>query len=56
MLKLVGTHGDGSIADEKVLVTDNGKPTPFLLGLAALELACDITLAVILARTVFRKR
>lgn len=55
MLKLVGTERDGTIADEKVLISDDGKPTAFLFGLAALELACDITLAIILARTVFKK-
>ena len=56
MLKLVGTHRDGTIADEKVLVDANDKPTLFLVGLAALELACDITLACILAKTVFRNK
>lgn len=55
MLKLVGTHADGTVADEKVLVTDDGRPTLFLVGLAAIELACDITLALILAKTVFKK-
>ena len=55
MLKLVGTRKDGLIADEKVLVDNNDRPTLFLLGLAALELACDITLAIVLAKTVFRK-
>ena len=56
MLKLVGTHRDGTIADEKVLVDANDKPTLFLVGLAALELACDIALACILAKTVFRNK
>ncbi len=56
MLKLVGTHRDGSVADEKVLVDANDRPTLFLVGIAALELACDIALACILAKTVFRKR
>lgn len=56
MLKIVGTHKDGSVADERVLINDNERPTAFLIGLAALELACDITLAIILAKTVFRKR
>ena len=55
MLKLVGTNRHGEILDEKVLLTDDDKPTKFLLGLAALELVCDITLACILARTVFKK-
>ena len=56
MLKLVGTHKDGSIADERVLVDDNDQPTAFLLALAALELACDIALACLLAKTVFKKK
>ena len=56
MLKIVGTHLDGSVADEKVLLTDDNKPTPFLIGIALIELACDISLAVILGRTVFRRR
>ena len=55
MLKLVGTHKDGTIADEMVLIDDKDRPTPLLLGLAALELACDITLAIVLAKTIFRK-
>ena len=55
MLKLVGTHRNGAVADERILIDDNDKPTMFLLGLAALELVCDITLACILARTVFEK-
>lgn len=55
MLKLVGTNEDGTIADEKVLVTDNNKPTAFLIGIALLEIVCDVTLACILAKTVFRK-
>ena len=56
MLKIVGTHKDGSIADEKVLVTDDNKPTPFLIGIAFIELACDISLAMLLGKTVFRRR
>ena len=56
MLKIVGTHKDGSIADEKVLITDDGKPTAFLIGIALIELACDISLAVLLGKTVFRRR
>ena len=56
MLKIVGTHEDGSIADEKVLIGDDGKPTAFLCGLAALEIACDVALAIVLARTVFKRR
>lgn len=55
MLKLVGTERDGTVADEKVLVTDTGRPTLFLVGLAALEIVCDVTLACILAKTVFKK-
>ena len=55
MLKLVGTHEDGTIADEKILVDNTGKPTPFLMGLAAMELACDIALAIVLAKTVFKR-
>ena len=56
MLKLVGTDRDGSVADELVLIGDNDKPTCVLLGLAALELAFDVALACVLARTVFKKR
>ena len=56
MLKLVGTERDGSVADELVLIGDDDKPTRVLLGLAALELACDIVLSCVLARTVFKKR
>ena len=56
MLKLVGTHSDGTVADEKVLVTDDNKPTGFLIALAVAEIACDVALACLLARTVFRKR
>lgn len=55
MLKLVGTHEDGTIADEKILVDNAGKPTPFLMGLAVIELACDIALAIVLAKTVFKR-
>ena len=55
MLKLVGTSKNGVVEAERVLVTDDDKPTMFLLGLAALEIVCDITLACILARTVFKK-
>jgi hypothetical protein len=55
MLKLVGTEADGSIADEVILINDKDRPTKLLIGLAALELAFDITLACILARTVFKK-
>lgn len=55
MLKIVGTHKDGSIADERVLVDENDMPTKFLIGLALIELACDITLACILANTVFKR-
>jgi len=55
MLKIVGTHKDGSIADEKVLIDENDMPTKLLVGLALIELACDITLACILAKTVFKR-
>ena len=55
MLKIVGTHKDGSIADERVLITDDDRPTRFLVGIALVELACDIALACLLAKTVFRK-
>jgi len=56
MLKLVGTHRDGSVADELVLLRDDDKPTKVLLGLVALELAFDTALACLLAKTVFKKR
>lgn len=56
MLKLVGTNADGSVDIEKVLVAEDGKPTPLLVGLALLELACDVTIAIVLAKTVFKKR
>ena len=56
MLKLVGTHKDGTVADEKVLITDDGKPTKFLLGIVLIELAVDIAVAVFLGKTIFRKR
>jgi hypothetical protein len=56
MLKLVGTNPDGSVADEKVLVTDDNKPTKLLIGLALLELTTDITLACVLANTLFKKK
>ena len=56
MLKIVGTHEDGTVADEKVLITDDGKPTKFLLGIALIELAVDIAVAVFLGKTIFRKR
>jgi len=55
MLKIVGTHKDGSIADEKVLIDENDMPTKLLVGLALIEFACDITLACILAKTVFKR-
>ena len=55
MLKLVGTHRDGSVADERVLITDDDKPTAFLIGLALIEVACDIALACLLAKTVFKR-
>ena len=55
MLKIVGTHEDGTVADEKVLVNDASRPTAFLIGLAAIELVCDIALACILANTVFKR-
>ena len=55
MLKLVGTEQDGTVTDEVVLIDDGGKPAPILIGMACLELACDVTLAVILAKTVFKK-
>lgn len=55
MLKLVGTEPNGKIADERVLVTDDNKPTAFLLGLAALELTFDFVVACILANTVFKR-
>lgn len=56
MLKLVGTEQDGTVADEIVLIDDTDKPTPLLIGLACLELACDIALAVFLAKTVFKSK
>jgi len=56
MLKLVGTHKDGSVADERVLIDDNDMPTKFLVGLALIELTCDIVLACVLAKTVFRSK
>ena len=56
MLKLVGTNKDGSVADEKVLITDEGKPTKFLVGIVLLELACDVTIAIGLARIIARSR
>ena len=56
MLKLVGTNKNGMVTDERILITDNDKPTAFLIGLAAIELACDISLAIILGRTLFRKK
>ncbi|MBQ9004288.1 MAG: hypothetical protein IJ087_20810 [Eggerthellaceae bacterium] len=56
MLKIVGTHKDGTIADERVLIDDNDKPTGFLIGLALIELACNVSLAILLGRTVFRRR
>ena len=55
MLKIVGTNKRGGVESERVLITDDDKPTMFLIGLAALELVCDITLACILAKTVFSK-
>ena len=55
MLKLVGTEADGSVADELVLLNDNDRPTMVLIGLCALELAFDIALACILAKTVFKR-
>ena len=55
MLKLVATHEDGTVAGEKALVTDKGRPTVLLVGLALVEIACDIALACLLAKTVFRK-
>ena len=56
MLKLVGTHRDGTIADERILLDSNDRPTFFLLGLAALELTLDVALAIILAKTVFKNK
>ena len=56
MLKLVGANEDGAIADEKVLITDDNKPTAFLIGIALIEIVCDVTLACILAKTVFKKQ
>ena len=56
MLKLVGTEANGTVADELVLIDDKDRPTKVLIGLAALELVCDITLACILAHTVFKKK
>lgn len=55
MLKLVGTHKDGSVADEVVLINDNDKPTKILIGLALIEVACDIALACFLAKTLFKR-
>ena len=55
MLKIVGTNKDGSVADEKVLLGDDGKPTRFLMGIVLIELACDVALACLLAKTVFRR-
>ena len=56
MLKLVGTHKDGTVADERILLDANDRPTALLLGLAALELALEVTLAVVLAKTVLKGR
>ena len=56
MLKLVGTEANGTVADELVLLDNRDRPTKLLLGLCALEIAFDLTLACILARTVFRKQ
>ena len=56
MLKLVGTQKDGSVADERVLIDENGKPTMFLVGIALIELACDIAIACVLGKTIFRSR
>ena len=55
MLKLVGLEKNGTVANERILHDANDRPTKFLIGLALLELACDVTLACILARTVFKK-
>ncbi len=55
MLKLVGLETNGSIADEVVLLDEKDRPTKWLLGLCALEIAVDVTLAIVLARTVFKK-
>jgi len=56
VLKLVGTEANGAVADELVLIDDRDRPTKVLLGLCALELVFDVTLACILARTVFKKK
>jgi hypothetical protein len=56
MLKIVGTEEDGNIADEVVLLNDENKPTLMLVGLAMAELAFDVALACLLAKTVFRKK
>ena len=56
MLKLVGTHKDGTVADERVLITDENKPTTFLIGLALIVLGCNIAMACILGKTIFRKK
>ena len=55
MLKLVGLEKNGAVANEKILLDANDRPTKFLIGLALLELVCDVTLACILAKTVFNK-
>lgn len=55
MLKLVGTQGD-VVQDERVLLTDEGKPTPFLIGWAVLELACDVALAYAIYRVARKLR
>lgn len=55
MLKLVGLEKNGTLANEKILLDENDRPTKFFIGLALLELVCDVTLACILAKTVFSK-
>ena len=55
MLLLTGKE-NGVVQHERVLVTDEGKPTPFLLGLAAAELACDIGLAYLIYRIMRKLR
>lgn len=40
---------------DMTLLDENNFPTPLLIGLVALELAFDLTLACILAKKVFNK-
>lgn len=44
-----------STSVDMVLLDENNFPTPLLIGLCALELAFDLTLACILAKKLFNK-